>query len=43
MPQWDYNGNEYASGSCMGKQEIEGLKKVFSLQSTKDSLKRMAD
>jgi hypothetical protein len=35
--------NEYASGSCIGKQEIEGFNKVFSLHSAKDKLKRMAD
>jgi hypothetical protein len=38
-----FGGNKYASGSCIGKQEIEGFKKVFLLQSAKDYLKRMAD
>jgi hypothetical protein len=36
-------GNEYASGRCIGKQEIEGFDKVFSIQSAKGSVKRMAD
>jgi hypothetical protein len=38
-----FRGNEYASGSCIGKQEIEGFNRLFSLQSAKDSVKRMAD
>jgi hypothetical protein len=29
--------------SGIGKQEIEGFNKVFSLQSAKDCFKRMAD
>jgi hypothetical protein len=28
-------GNEYASGSCIGKQEIEGFNRVFFLQLAK--------
>jgi hypothetical protein len=35
--------NEYASGSCIGKQEIEPFNRLFSLQSAQDYLKRMAD
>jgi hypothetical protein len=35
--QWDFRGNEYASSSCIGKQEIEGFKKMFPLQSAKNS------
>jgi hypothetical protein len=31
-----FRSNEYASSSCIGKQEIEGFKKVFPLQSAKD-------
>jgi hypothetical protein len=29
-------GNEYVSGGCIGKQEIEWFKKVFSLPSAED-------
>jgi hypothetical protein len=38
-----FRGNEYASGSCIGKQEIEVFNRVFSLQWAQDSLKRMAN
>jgi hypothetical protein len=38
-----FPGNEYASGSRIGKQEIEGFNRVFSLQSAKDSLKEMVE
>jgi hypothetical protein len=31
-----FRGNEYASSSCIGKREIEGFNRVFSLQSAKD-------
>jgi hypothetical protein len=34
-----YLGNNYVSGSCTGKQEIEGFDKVYSTQSAKDRLK----
>jgi hypothetical protein len=34
-----FRGNEYTRGSCIGKQEIEGFSRVFSLQSAKDYLK----
>jgi hypothetical protein len=31
-----FRGNEYARGSCIGKQKNEGFQKVFSLRSAKD-------
>jgi hypothetical protein len=38
-----FRGNESASNGWIGIEEIEGLKKVSSIQSAKDSLKGMAD
>jgi hypothetical protein len=38
---FSFRGNKYASSSCIGKQKIEGLNEVFSLQSAKDYLKRV--
>jgi hypothetical protein len=38
-----FRGNKYASSSCIRKREIKGFKKVFSLHSAEDYLKRMAD
>jgi hypothetical protein len=38
-----FHGNEYASGSYIGKQETEGFNRVFFLQLAKDYLKRMTD
>jgi hypothetical protein len=32
-----FRGNEYASGSYIGKQEIDGFNRVFYLQSAKNS------
>jgi hypothetical protein len=33
----EFRGNEYASGSCFGEQEIQGFNRVFSLQLAKNS------
>jgi hypothetical protein len=38
-----FQGNKYASNSCIGKQEIEEFNRVFSLHSAKDSIKKVAD